>query len=136
MLIGLVVISLLTSIFTHANTAPMNSPSRFFAALGFFSLPGLAQVIMQETAKGNHGALGGPDGNRLKAVLPYCLVLLMLAAYYQFIAAQPILARTFAIISLVHPLKSALIVTARICWGGEIIRCIPASRSSYKSVLR
>jgi O-antigen/teichoic acid export membrane protein len=108
LLISLSVASLLTSIFSRAEYGSYQFTIEIFSALGFISLPGLVQVVVQETAKGNHGALEQALKIRLKVVLPYGLVLLALAAYYQFIAKQLSLALSFAMISVAFPLKSAL----------------------------
>lgn len=108
LIVSLGVAKLLTSVFTREEYGIYQFVIGIVASLGFLSLPGMNQIIIQETAKGKHGMLSQALRWQLKVSPIYSAVILILAGYYQFIAKETVIALCFAATFIFFPLKSAI----------------------------
>jgi O-antigen/teichoic acid export membrane protein len=106
--VSLGVASVVTRVFSREDYGTYAFTVEIFSALGFLSLPGLVQTIIQETAKGRDGSLRKAQKLRLSISPFYSVVLLGIAFYYYFLGNQQTLAFCFLAISVVFPLKASL----------------------------
>jgi len=78
------------------------------AALSFLTLSGLNTIVMQETAKGNHGAYARVLKHRLRGSALNAIALLALSCYYLFVAKQISIGISLVVVSCFFPVSSAL----------------------------
>lgn len=105
--LGLGVASIVASLLTREQYGTYRYVIDIAAALAFLSLPGLNQVVMQDTAKGLDGTLSRAWRRRLSASLIWTFVLMGLAVYY-YSTERHLLARAFAAAAPLFPVKTAL----------------------------
>jgi len=109
LVISLGVASLMAAVFTREQYGTYQFVIGVVAGLSFLSLLGSGPVIMQETAKGNHGTFVRAFKWQLLLSPLYSVALLALAGYYYYVADKTAIALCFAATSAFFPLKTVLV---------------------------